>query len=309
MLLQRRCAVGCFQLLNPINVYSISLSIADVPFRLRLPRAVRIHSNFEPFLAESDSEGFTVTFSEVDALPLQNGEPVFRNALYTACHLDGEYVRLYHDRDTAESYALVSGDLEEGSIRVRYLAGKRELLSSCRSCVLHIPLEEMLLSWDRLILHASLVTSPFGGILFSGPSGIGKSTQADLWRSLEGSRIINGDRPVLGKRNGRWLAYGSPYAGSSRYYVNESVPVAAIVMLEQGEQCSIRRLGQVDSFRRILSNATVNVWNPDYMRKACDLMMDLTADVPVYHMTCTPDAQAVKTVRMVLRGEGTCENE
>ena len=43
-------------------------------------------------------------------------------------------------------------------------------------------MESRLLANDRLILHASVIRQKNHVILFSAPSGTGKSTQAELWR-------------------------------------------------------------------------------------------------------------------------------
>ena len=78
-------------------------------------------------------------------------------------------------------------------------------------------------------------------MLIAGYPGIGKSTQADLWQRYEGAELLNGDRTVLRRIDGVWTAFGSPYAGSSNCFVNESRPVRAIVLLSQGSVCSLRR--------------------------------------------------------------------
>ena len=52
-------------------------------------------------------------------------------------------------------------------------------------------------------LHASVINWKDKGILFSAPSGTGKSTQADLWKKYEGAKVINGDRALIRKRKRR----------------------------------------------------------------------------------------------------------
>lgn len=89
------------------------------------------------------------------------------------------------------------------------------LFSETHNCFSHIGFEELLIGRDRLTLHASLVDSPYGGLLFSGVSGVGKSTQGDLWERFADASLINGDRPILRKTSDGWMASGSPYAGSS----------------------------------------------------------------------------------------------
>ena len=77
-------------------------------------------------------------------------------------------------------------------------------------------------------LHASVINWKDKGILFSAPSGTGKSTQADLWKKYEGAEVINGDRALIRKEKGDFTVYGYPYAGTSKIYTNFSAPIKAI---------------------------------------------------------------------------------
>ena len=67
-----------------------------------------------------------------------------------------------------------------------------------------------MLAKDAMVLHCSVLKVKSGVILFSGPSGIGKSTQAGLWTKYRKARVINGDRTLLKKENGRWMSLGWP---------------------------------------------------------------------------------------------------
>ena len=151
--------------------------------------------------------------------------------------------------------------------------------------------------------YASLIESEYGGILFTGPSGIGKSTQADMWAKYEKVEILNGDRPILKKENENWKAYGSPYAGSSDYYVNKSTNVKAIIVLEQSKTCSIERLKNSRAFLKLYSGMIVNTWRPDFVERVVDLTKDLIEQIPVYLLKCTPDYEAVKMLKSVLERE------
>ncbi|MGM9670614.1 MAG: hypothetical protein ACI3XD_03465 [Oscillospiraceae bacterium] len=215
---------------------------------------------------------------------------------------DGDgYLRRYHDhKEHDRPYAVTRLLPEENRVRVDYLTGDDAFFCESQNCVSHIALEELLLHCDRLILHAAFVDAGFGGLLFSGPSGIGKSTQAELWEQYAGARLINGDKTILSPETSGWWAHGSPYAGSSRCFVNRSVPLRAVVMLEQGAVCALRRLPAGEAFRRLYANTIVNSWNSDYVARVCALLSELAAAVPVYQLTCTPDRAAVDMLRAEL---------
>lgn len=56
-----------------------------------------------------------------------------------------------------------------------------------------INLPFQLLQRGIFTLHSAAVQTRFGAILFCGRSGIGKSTQANLWKEYENALILNGD--------------------------------------------------------------------------------------------------------------------
>src|SRR5699024_19054 len=98
-------------------------------------------------------------------------------------------------------------------VQCLYLAEKADHLAFSRNICDLLGLERLLLSRQGLLLHASFIRWQARGILFSAPSGTGKSTQADLWVRHRGAEVINGDRAALRRSAGRWRAYGLPYAG------------------------------------------------------------------------------------------------
>ena len=278
------------------SVYRYSLSISGILLRLETDQYLDVQEAFLPFVVEESDPNIMVNISLVDQLPSVPNRVIHEDLCYRVHQSeDGSFIRSFFDapRD-CEPYAVVTTDYCRGKIRVEYLEKGAHCLSELRNSFVHIGLESILCYSERLCLHASCVCTELGGILFSGPSGIGKSTQAALWCQHRGAEQINGDRPILSKGNGEWLAWGSPYAGSSCCYVNASCPVRAIVMLRQAENCSLRRLSIKEAFRAIWSGLTVPAWDAKATEAACDLTLELSAAVPVYEFGCTPDAAAVE---------------
>lgn len=281
-----------------------SFTLADITIGLELPEPVRVTENFLPF-AGGGGEQITVRFLQRDVLPECPGEPLFSNVSFSVFRDEMGFFRRYHDHKEGDiPYAIGRIAPDGWSETVEYLPDFRWCFSESHNSFSHIGLEELLLYRDRVILHASFISSPLGGILFTGPSGVGKSTQAGLWETYMESTIINGDRPILGKTGKSWTAYGSPYAGSSRCHRNEKLPIRAIVKLEQGAENRVWRLTSGQAFHGLFAQMTVNSWNPDYVEKVCDLTADLVASVPVYRMICTPDRRAVETLKSALEGDG-----
>lgn len=282
-----------------------AVSIADIVIALETPFIPEMAERMAPFVSDGEAE-LLVRVEEAAQLPSCVGPVIYQQWNFNVVRDEnGRFCRRYYpNEDRVDCYAL-SRLAEDGkAVEVYYAPGERNRMRSLTNLLYHIQLENLLLQRDRMILHASCVETALGGLLFSGPSGIGKSTQAELWCRFEGARLLNGDRPILGRRSGVWRAYGSPYAGSSKCYRNESTPVRALILLEQGPDCTIRRASCAEAVRRLLEQITLNQWDPAFVSRVCALLDALLAEIPVYVLRCTPDRRAVDLLRQTLAADG-----
>lgn len=154
-------------------------------------------------------------------------------------------------------------------------------------------LERHMIKKESIILHCSYIVYKDKAILFSGPSGIGKSTQANLWEKYNKAKIINGDRALLVKGYDGWYVYGWPMCGSSKICLNEKNKLGAIVFLGKSKENQILKLGKIDIIKNIISQTTINYWNEDFVSKAITLMDNIANNIDVYKLVCTPDINAV----------------
>ncbi|MDD7389389.1 MAG: hypothetical protein PUG60_06985 [Lachnospiraceae bacterium] len=191
----------------------------------------------------------------------------------------------------------VCSESEPKIITCFYRKSKESYLNYSHNICDILSLETLLLHYNGFILHSSFIRWQQQGILFSAPSGTGKSTQADLWVEYEGAEIINGDRAGLRLIDGVWQAYGLPYAGSSHIYRNENAPVAAVVVLRQAKENRIRRLRAAEAIRFLYPEVTAHHWDREFVDRILNLLMELTAAVPVYLLECLPDRGAVELVK------------
>lgn len=164
-------------------------------------------------------------------------------------------------------------------------------------------LEKPLLQSNCFILHSSYIEINNCGILFTAPSGGGKSTQAELWKKYKNALIINGDKSIIGKENGIWKTYGIPFSGSSNYCLNKTNKLGAIIILKKGLNNEIKRL-DLTGFRNVFSQVTVNPWDKDFCNKLMDLVIECCENVPVYIFSCTKDEKAVDFLYNSLKTEG-----
>lgn len=163
-----------------------------------------------------------------------------------------------------------------------------------------LALERRMIGLNSLVLHCSYTRYLGEAILFSAPSGTGKSTQSRLWEQFRGAETINGDRGLIRNVDERWVVQGWPVCGSSGICCNVSTPIKAIVMLTQEKENHVKRLEGMTAFRQLFSQITVNRWNTEYVQQAMNLLDAFCGTVPVYHLGCTISEDAVKCLEQVL---------
>ena len=112
--------------------------------------------------------------------------------------------------------------------------------------------------------------------------------------------MINGDRSVLRIIDSVPCASGLPYSGSSGICLNRTLPLRAIVYIEQATENSVTRLHGFAAFRKVWEGVCVNTWDAEMTEKAADTVGSILSSVPVFKLCCTPDLRAVEALEDVL---------
>jgi len=147
---------------------------------------------------------------------------------------------------------------------------------------------------DGMPLHASLVEKDGYGVVFLGPSGMGKSTQAKLWVEHQGADFIIGDRPGLRRIDGQWIGFGMPWDGKDNIKQQKQVPIRALISLEQAPENSIRRLTKQEAMMVLLNQVMMPMWDDAAMSLLTPLMGQLASEVPFYHLKNLPNKEATE---------------
>ncbi|MFR7991466.1 MAG: hypothetical protein ACLU61_00770 [Lachnospiraceae bacterium] len=151
-----------------------------------------------------------------------------------------------------------------------------------------------------LQMHSSLIEHQGRGLLFLGPSGIGKTTQAELWAKYRNALIINGDIVFVQETKECFLGWGTPWHGSSPYCENASVPVHAMVVLKQAEENSIRELTGFEKVSEVSNSIFYPQWLENGMELCLETLDHLLREIPVYELSCRPDEAAVELTEQTI---------
>ena len=172
-----------------------------------------------------------------------------------------------------------------GQMAFEYLA---HLLTAC------------MLAHGLLTFHGVLMEYEGNGIIISAASGTGKTTHARLWRDLRRALIINGDRAVCAKTAEGWTGYGLPWSGTSGEQINRSVAIRALVVLRRGETNEAHRISALEAFHQVFAHVLYPSWDKALTEKMMDLLESFLRDVPIFLLSCRPDAESVDVLHDAL---------
>ena len=156
--------------------------------------------------------------------------------------------------------------------------------------------------FNGLLLHGSLVDLGGEGVVFTGFSGIGKTTQAQLWEKYLNAEIVNGDKLVLRILENGTFAYGIPWKGSSPYCQNRKVPVKGIVVLRQAKENAIQKLDSAACLEYFLPHIFLPHWDPACISRALDTFDEILRCIPLWLLDCRPDEDAVLLAKEQIYG-------
>lgn len=161
-----------------------------------------------------------------------------------------------------------------------------------------------LLKFRGLMLHSSAIELDGRAYLFSGPSGVGKSTHTGLWQKVfPSARLFNDDKPALREMDGVWYAYGTPWCGKNGININMKAPVAGICFLRQGSENKIRRLSKIEAVSVVMTQTTWRFNKAENLDVLMDVVETLVENVPIWLMECLPNEDAVMLSYKTMKGE------
>lgn len=209
----------------------------------------------------------------------------------------GAQRHMLQDYGVGFTYAVTEGNFTELTVSSRYAENLRTQL-----LLEGVDLFDILAERGMLVLHSSYVLRAEGdAILFSGASGIGKSTQAELWREFAAARVINGDRSLVDVDRG--MAHGIFYSGTSGICENHSAPIRAIVLPEQRAENRVFVPAHREAFMRLLNLCSYYPWDAESAALMTELVAWLVGRVPIYRLDCRKDEGAVRALENELRRE------
>lgn len=180
--------------------------------------------------------------------------------------------------DTARKF--MPGDTEE------------EIEFAAILCALH----DKLLEKNAFVFHAAVISINGEGYAFSAQSGVGKTTHILLQKKIRGENctIVNGDKPIITFKDGKFWASGSPWCGKEDFSENITVPIKAICFLERSEKNKAESLPSDKVIDRLFYQMSIPAKNAGLKLKCIQIADQLIKCVPFYLLKCNISEEAAR---------------
>ena len=141
---------------------------------------------------------------------------------------------------------------------------------------------EILPKYDTFLLHGAAIAYDNASYIFTGNSGTGKTTHILQWlHNLEGSYVVNGDKPYIICNDNYSYACGTPWCGKEHMGTNSIVPLRSIIFMERSLDNRIVKV----PFKSILPKLLEQVYQPTDVanfKKTLELLARLSNCVSFY---------------------------
>ena len=277
------------------------LKIADIPIRFTASFEMEIPPELRAFLTLPQTPEERYELVATPCPPDGRGLPHCADPLgLSVFRMPDGWLRVFHTLRAPDGTETAAHYRDDGRNTV-YLP-TADLARYTRRCTF-APLlggEALFARHGAMILHSSLVRTARGGLLFSGVSGAGKSTQAALWEKYRAAEVLNGDRSVIRRRAGRFWAYGSPFCGSSGIYRPEGALIRAVFFPQKAQDCACIRLTPMQTMRMLYPGLTLNSWDAAFMAVITEQLTAFAQEIPAFVLRCRPDEAAVEAAERAL---------
>ena len=249
---------------------------------------------FQDFFCEEEEADQIIEVKIAVPVDKPNGKVLIRNKEMSICEWDEGYLVLFHQMDNVmEAYMTKDGSY----VRIYALMPEKEtdkenLFHAIRLFYLYLAQKK-----GFYAIHSASVLYRGRAWLFSGHSGIGKSTHTALWHEQIHTPYLNGDLNLVGEENGRLKVYGMPWCGTSGIYTTQEQELAGIVLLGRDSRDHLEELGEAEKIVRVMQRMISPAWTEKQLEANLEFAGKIAEKSQVYYLKCTKNPSAVEPIK------------
>ncbi|MEA1887927.1 MAG: hypothetical protein U9N72_12025 [Bacteroidota bacterium] len=222
-----------------------------------------------------------------------NGMRVKKNDMFWTVYRLGDYILI---RTTCP----VSKDYKEALLVIRPGEKSWDIIIDSSKAIIDpmcYPIDGLLLYYltalnDDIFIHGSGVSHNGKGYLFTGKSGKGKSTIAQIFRS-NGSEVVHDDRLILRLKDDRVFMYNTPvYEGD----IYKKSLLSTIYIIDHGDRNITARTGHSDALTAVMANCIQHHWDTGIIGRLTGAILKMIKLINVKKLQFVPDSTIVSFI-------------
>lgn len=168
------------------------------------------------------------------------------------------------------------------------------------------PLSNLLLKHGRFLFHGAAFLWHERAFLFTGQSGVGKSTQLRHWLAEypEEVTVINGDKPIIQQTSQGFIVHPSPWTGKENWGGRSNAPLGGLIILKQGLEDDIRRLSAKEAVYPVFLQFLYRPVDKESLELVCRYEQVMLDRIPVWELTNTGTVSSARLTGQTLIEEG-----
>ena len=272
-----------------------TLQIAGFTLCLEGPAEI-FSEKFTPFALKEPVSQCDMTISAFAGIcPYQNpGNAILRNSMMSILDC-GDYYEIQLHANQQLKECILKKDASHACFYYRLPQNdllKEELFHGIREVFLYLAgLHGM------VAIHSTSILYRGRAWLFSGHSGMGKSTHANLWKESFGTPVLNGDLNLLALQDGQPVIHGIPWCGTSEISDTETHPLGGITLLNRAPTNFVTELTKDQQILLVDQRLISHSWTKELFDRNLDTITKIASEILICKLSCTKDPEAAKVMK------------
>ena len=194
--------------------------------------------------------------------------------------------------------------LSDKEIEAEHLPDQSSSLPLMEFSGIYRKLNDFLLDNNAFVMHCALISYNGKGTAFLALSGTGKSTHTSYWKNLYKEKvvIINGDKPIIRIKDGKAVAYGTPWSGKEGWQANTSAELYNIAFVNRSESNYVREITSDEALPFLMQQLLIPN-DKIKMLAFLDIVNHLLSKCKLYNIYCNMSEDAARVACEALYSE------